>query len=132
MSILRRSTAFALSLLLVQLLLVGDVWCMGHAAAGGDSVGARSADHTAMTMHSANAAAINPAHAPIPHSHDGCASTPLTTGECAMPASCAAPSLPVHTPMALGAALVDGERWTDPALARPAPLPPPEPPPPRA
>lgn len=132
MRLLRRTTAFVLSLLLVQLWLVaGDPSCALQAAGAAE---VRHAErHAGMAMDSSGSSMTGAAgHDMESESHHGFPAAPRTPGNCTMPVACATPSLPATAVTALEAAPLDSQGWTDPALLHAAPLRAPELPPPRA
>ena len=123
MRFLRRSAALVLSLLLVQLSLVGSkASCVAH----GDDTN-MPLTHAGMSNGDSG---MDPAHAPSSPADD--CTTPWAPSDCSMPVSCAAPLLPTGATGTLADVDPESDLWADLSVAAPAPLIPPDPPPPRA
>ena len=123
MRFLRRSAALVLSLLLVQLSLVGSkASCVAH---GDDTT--TPLTHSGM---STGDSGMDPAHNPDSPADD-CTMPPWAPNDCSMPVSCAAPLLPTAATATLADVDPDSDLWADLSAAAPSPLIPPDPPPPR-
>lgn len=133
MRLFRRVTTTVLIPLLIQLMVVGNgTACDAYEHGRPMGAGNDGASHAAMEAAPERSSLTAPDGARLPGPDDGCTTTPLASGNCSMPASCATPVLPTTVAAAFDAGAVSTDRWADPAIARPAPVAAPELPPPRA
>jgi hypothetical protein len=125
---IRRPVAILLSVLLVQLSLVGSGVCPDDGGSARTSMALADSE-----MCADGATAMDPIDpTPAPGSHPHHCATPWAPLDCSMLVACSAPSLPSDATTTLAGGGLDADLWADPPLLAPAPLVPPEPPPPRA